>query len=594
MIEPAHRLKMRNKTRLVLLFFPMMILAFALGGILGFSNCSGTGGKQGTTDGRSGTPVGPDATPAGSAASPGHTAGASGEVPVWVADNGDGTYRNPILYADYSDPDAIRVGKDFYMVSSSFNCVPGIPVLHSRDLVNWRLVNHVFDRQIPDSAFSTPQHGNGAWAPSIRYHNREYYVYYGDPDYGIYMSKASDPTKKWSPPHLLRPAKGWIDPCPFWDDDGRAYLVRAYAGSRSGRKSILVIHRMNRKGTRFLDDGVMVFDGHGEHPTIEGPKLYKRNGYYYIFAPGGGVSHGWQTVLRSRDIYGPYEDRVVLHTGGTDINGPHQGAWVELDNGESWFLHFQDREAYGRIVHLQPVQWKDDWPVIGLDEDGNGTGEPVDSWTKPSTGYTGQAEFIQASDEFNAPYPGLQWQWHANPRPEWMFIAGNQGYMRLYCQYTPGKHPNLWEVPNLYLQKFPAPEFTATARLSFHPQQEGDRVGLVVMGMDYSALVLEQVDGAVRYSLHTRKNADRGGEELQMEEPLPLDTREIYLRVRVSEGALCRFSLSTDGDRFTEVGEVFPAAPGRWIGAKVGLFALGNVHTNDTGWADTDWFRITR
>jgi beta-xylosidase len=510
-----------------------------------------------------------------------------------MADNDDGTYKNPIIHADYSDPDAIRVGEDFYMVSSSFNCVPGLPILHSRDLVSWQIVNHVFERQLPDSVFSMPQHGNGAWAPSIRYHKGEYYVYYGDPDFGIYMSKATDPLDEWSIPHLLRPAKGWIDPCPFWDDDQRAYLVRAYAGSRSGRKSILVIHRMNHDGTELLDDGVMMFDGHDVHPTIEGPKLYKRHGYYYIFAPGGGVPQGWQTVLRSRNIYGPYEDRIVLHRGSTGINGPHQGAWVELENGESWFLHFQDREAYGRIVHLQPIEWKDDWPVIGLDADGDGTGEPVDSYRKPSTGFTGPVARIQTSDEFNSPVAGLQWQWHANPRPEWMFLAGNEGYMRLYCNYFEARDPNLWEVPNLYLQKFPAPAFNATARVNFKPKQDGDRTGMVVMGMDYSCLILEQIDGIVHYSVQTHQDANQGG-QVRKDVPVALQTDEIYLRVSVSDEATCRFSISTDGQHFNDAGKPFSAVPGRWIGAKVGLFSLGTIRTNDTGWADFDWFRITR
>ncbi len=517
----------------------------------------------------------------------------SGDEGPEGSSSGTGTYRNPILHADFSDPDAIRVGDDFYMVASSFNCVPGVPVLHSRDLVNWRIVNYVFDRQVPDSVFSSPQHGNGAWAPAIRYHKGEYYVYYGDPDFGIYMSKTANPTGKWSPPQLLRPARGWIDPCPFWDDDGKAYLVRAYAGSRSGRKSILVIHRMNAKGTRVLDDGVLVFDGHENHPTIEGPKLYKRNGYYYIFAPAGGVSHGWQTVLRSRNIYGPYEDRIVLHTGGTDVNGPHQGAWVELANGESWFLHFQDREAYGRIVHLQPMQWKDDWPVIGNDPDGDGTGEPVLSWSKPSTGYRGEAPGLQASDEFNNREQGLQWQWQANPRPEWMFLSGSQGYMRLYCNLAGEKDPNLWQVPSLYLQKFPANEFTVTAKVDFRPGQEGDMTGLLVMGMSYSALVLEQIDGAVHCYLKTHHNADRGG-NFHKTDPSGLDATPLYLRVEVSDSATCRFSISADGEEFLPVGEAFRAEPGRWIGAKVGLFALGTVRTNDTGWADFDWFRINR
>ncbi len=200
------------------------------------------------------------------------------------------------------------------------------------------------------------------------------------------MVKARNPAGPWTEPLLIKPARGWIDPCPFWDDDGNAYLVHAWARSRSGINSILTINRMTADGTKLLDEGMMVFDGRIHHPTIEGPKLYKHNGYYYIFAPAGGVTSGWQTVLRSRNLYGPYEDKIVMDQGKTAINGPHQGAWVELKSGESWFIHFQDRAAFGRIVHLQPVAWRDDWPVIGVDADGDGKGEPVLSYRKPNVG----------------------------------------------------------------------------------------------------------------------------------------------------------------------------------------------------------------
>src|SRR6266700_2153966 len=192
----------------------------------------------------------------------------SGPSRVWVADNGDGTYKNPVLYADYSDPDAIRVGDDFYMVASSFNAVPGLPILHSKDLVNWSLIAHALPEQPPRDVYSKPQHGNGVWAPAIRYHNGEFYIFYPDPDYGIYMVKAKTPEGPWSEPLLIKAAKGWIDPCPLWDDDGKAYLVSAMAASRSGIKSILVVSRMKPDGTRLLDDGVMVFDGHDKNPTV--------------------------------------------------------------------------------------------------------------------------------------------------------------------------------------------------------------------------------------------------------------------------------------------------------------------------------------
>ena len=293
---------------------------------------------------------------------------------VWVADLGNGTYKNPILHADYSDPDAIRVGDDYYLTASSFSDIPGLPILHSKDLVNWTIIGHALKKQPPFEVFDKPQHGGGVWAPAIRFHNDEFYIFYPDPDYGIYMVKTKNPAGEWEKPVLVKAGKGWIDPCPLWDDDGNAYLVSAFAGSRAGFKSVIIVSKMSVDGTKLLDDGVMVFDGHDKHPTIEGPKFYKRNGYYYIFAPAGGVPTGWELILRSKNIYGPYEEKIVLAQGKSPINGPHQGAWVTTQTGEDWFLHFQDRGAYGRIVHLQPMKWVNDFPVIGVDADGDGTG----------------------------------------------------------------------------------------------------------------------------------------------------------------------------------------------------------------------------
>ena len=319
---------------------------------------------------------------------------------VWVADNGDGTYKNPVLHADYSDPDLIRVGDDYYLTASSFNYVPSLPILHSKDLINWTIIGNVFTKQPPFETYDSVQHGGGVWAPAIRYHNGEFYIYYPDPDLGIYMVKSKNPSGPWSAPLLVKKAKGWIDPCPFWDEDGKAYLINGMAGSRAGIKSCLILSQMSQDGTILYDDGVMVFDGHDKNPTIEGPKMYKRNGYYYIMAPAGGVGKGWELAMRSKNIYGPYEQKVVLEQGLSTTNGPHQGGWVETQTGESWFLHFQDKDAYGRIAHLEPVKWVNDWPLMGVDKDGNGIGEPVLTYQKPNVGKTYPIETPQESDEF--------------------------------------------------------------------------------------------------------------------------------------------------------------------------------------------------
>ncbi len=506
---------------------------------------------------------------------------------LWQADQGDGTYRNPILFADYSDPDVVRVGDDFYLVASSFNCTPGVPILHSKDLVNWTIINHVLDR-LPFEVYNQPAHGCGVWAPSIRFHAGKFWVFFSTPDEGIFMSTAADPAGAWSPLTLVQAAKGWIDPCPFWDDDGQAYLVHAFAASRAGIKSILHICRMKPDGTALLDEGRLVFDGRAHHPTIEGPKLYKRNGYYYIFAPAGGVPTGWQTVLRSTSIYGPYEDRIVMAQGRTEVNGPHQGGWVELASGEDWFVHFQDRGAYGRIVHLQPLKWVDEWPIIGLVTNGDGVGEPVSAWRKPNIGRDYPIAVPQTSDEFEAATLGRQWQWHANPKSEWMSLEAHPGHLRLYAQ--PVQDLNLRLAPNLLLQKFPAPAFTITTLLTLAPQRVGAQAGLVVMGDAYAYVALAKTGNGYRLVQCAKSDADQAPREV---ESLDWQAASAHVRVSVRSGAVCRFSVSQDGQAFTPIGGDFQARAGRWIGAKVGLFCARPDQAVNGGWADFDWFRFS-
>jgi beta-xylosidase len=508
---------------------------------------------------------------------------------AWSPDNKDGTYKNPVLFADYSDPDVCRVGDDFYMIASSFNAVPGLPILHSKDLVNWRLIGHALERQPPFDHFSKPQHGNGVWAPAIRFRNGEFYIYYPDPDFGIYLTKAKNIGGPWSEPVLVEGGKGLIDPCPLWDDDGSVYLVHAYAGSRAGIKSVLVIKKLNAEGTKTIDAGRLVYDGHGMDPTIEGPKLHKRNGYYYLFAPAGGVATGWQLVLRSKNIYGPYERRVVMDQGATAINGPHQGAWVDTKTGEHWFIHFQDLAAYGRVVHLQPVKWIDDWPVIGIDRDGDLKGEPVLSYKKPNMGAAWPVQTPVDTDEFNSGKLGLQWQWQANHQSWWAFPG--QGFLRLFSVLSPDSAKNLWSVPNLLMQKFPAQEFTATVKFNFKPALEEEKMGLVVMGYDYAYIALTKKKNGVSLSWSVCKEADKGNAE-KTEVIGDVTATDMYFRVQVRKGGTCTFSISFDGNSFKPIGQPFTAQPGRWIGAKMGLFCLRASKTNDAGFADIDWFRV--
>ena len=512
---------------------------------------------------------------------------------TWIADQGNGMYKNPVLHADYSDPDAIRVGDDFYMTASSFEDVPGLPILHSKDLVNWKLIGHALPRLIPVNHFSVPRHGEGVWAPSIRYHNNEFYIYYPDPDFGIYLTKAKHPSGPWSEPILVEGGKGLIDPCPLWVDNGDAYLVHAYAGSRAGIKSIIVVKKMNSEGTKVIDQGKLVYDGHEVDPTIEGPKFYKRNGYYYIFAPAGGVSTGWQTVLRSKNVYGPYERKVVMHQGSTKINGPHQGAWVNTPTGEDWFLHFQDKEAYGRIVHLQPMKWVADWPVIGEDRDGDGIGEPVAIYKKPGIKTNNIIFAPPETDDFNEAELGLQWQWMANPEAWWYFLNPAKGQLRLYAVRPPAEAINLWGVGNILLQKFPAPAFSMTTKLSFSPNSklQGEKTGLAVMGLSYAAFYLESSVDGLQLVYAICNDADKSN--LESRRIISKQIKgDIYLRVTVKEGGLCSFGYSKDGITFMNSGEIFTATPGKWKGAKAGIFCSGQQPSNDAGYADFEWFRV--
>ena len=513
----------------------------------------------------------------------------------WISDLGNGKYRNPVLNADYSDPDVCRVGDDYYMTASSFNCVPGLSILHSNDLVNWKLIGHAIQRLEPQDVFSTMQHGNGVWAPSIRFHNDEFYIYYGDPDYGIFMIKTKNPAEKWSEPELVKAGKGLIDPCPLWDDNGRMYLVHAYAGSRAGIKSILAVAELNPEGNKAISPSRTVYDGHAVDPTIEGAKFYKRNGEYYIFAPAGGVATGWQVVLKSNNAYGPYERKVVLAQVKSPINGPHQGAWVNTTTGEDWFFHFQDKGAFGRIVHLQPMIWKDNgFPLIGIDKDGDGVGEPVLEYKKPKVSGTFPVQTPAESDEFDTNELGLQWQWHANPADWWSFPDAHKGILTLFSVPVPENYKNLWDVPNLLLQKFPSDKFTSTVKFSFKPDERfvGERSGLVIMGMDYALISIEKTFDGFVISQNECIGADKGNPET-INEAISAKKSDIYFRINVNPDAMCYFSYSLDGKKFTKTGKPFKAREGKWIGAKVGVFCTRPIRNNDGGRMEMDWFRVT-
>ena len=524
---------------------------------------------------------------------------------VWSPDNGDGTYTNPIINADYSDPDVCvgASGEDYYMTASSFQCVPGLPILHSRDLVNWEIVGYALKELYTGDAemvehFSTPRHGDGVWAPSIRYHDGEYYIYWGDPDFGVYMVKTKDPAGEWEKPVCVIKGKGYIDTTPLWDDDGRCYLVNGWANSRAKFASVLTVRELSADGTRPIGQPVIVFDGNGtENRTCEGPKFYKRDGWYWIMCPAGGVPTGFQLAMRAKSPYGPYDHKIVLEQGKTSINGPHQGGWIHTKYGEDWFIHFQDKEAYGRVIHLNPVDWSSGWPIMGK------KGEPVTTHKKPRSSSSVIVNPVE-SDEFDHPVMGRQWQWHAN-YDEKFGMPTAFGTFRIYTYKLSEGWKNFWEVPNLLLQKTPADEFTVTTKLRMTSKADGQFGGLIMMGLDYSALVVRRIGKEFQLVQMTCQGADKGKAQtervLATLKPTAEDKidykpgihEDIYLRLKVSDSKV-RFSYSLNGKTFTDCGDEFRMKEGKWIGAKFGFVAAESNAKADRGWVEADWIRVTK
>lgn len=554
---------------------------------------------------------------------------------TWNPNLPGGKYRNPIIDADYSDPDVCRVGNDYYMTSSSFANFPGLQILHSTDLVNWELIGSAFKDGYPvlpeyqgsDLDWHKKiQHGNYVWAPSIRYHDGWFYIYCGDPDQGLFMTKTRNPRETWSEPVWVMKGKGLIDCCPLWDEDGKAYLSHGCAGSRAGVKSVLFVAPMSPDGTKVIGPSQIVYDGHEDQPTIEGTKFYKRNGYYYIFSPAGGVKYGWQVELRSKNPYGPYEEYVGLAQGKSKINGPHQGAWVDTQNGEDWFLHFQDKHAYGRVVHLQPARWKNDWLVIGEDKDGDGCGDPVLTWKKPNLPSSGNFQPAE-DDDFNSTTLGLQWQFEGPYSQYWYFCDAAKSKLRLYGVQAPDNYKNLSDLQNALMQKLPTENFTATAKLKFIPnpsyKQKGEEAGFMIKGLDYAALKFVSTENGCVLRYVTCLGAQKGKAEKTIAEipvkmvkqakpytqkyavddiPQPrMGTVDVYVRAEVKSSGIgnnikshAQFYYSLDGKKYSKMGTPFEVKEGKWVGAKIGFFNMRPESKNDAAFLDIDWIRFTK
>lgn len=539
-------------------------------------------------------------------------------------------FRNPVLFADYSDPDVIRVGDTFYMTASSFNYTPGLPILVSKDLVNWRLVNYAL-KNIGQERFKIPRHSEGVWAPAIRFHEGMFYIYYGMPDEGYYVVRTKDPLGEWEEPVLVLEGKGLIDPCPFWDEDGRAYIIHGYAKSRIGFKSILGIFEMSPDGLKAISEDHFVFDGNDpSHPavTIEGPKVYKRDGFYYILAPAGGVREGYQVALRSKDIHGPYEIKTVMGQGSTVINGPHQGGLVDTPDGKEYYLHFQDRGLYGRICHLQPVYWNGGWPVIGINPDINGVGEPAFELDKPVI-TSEEPVYLEGSDDFKDGKPNLSWQWMGDHDDSFYGsvtdeTGAERDGLRLFCQNpSHDDMPVLWRSSNVLTQKLIYPSFRAEALVDESGLLPGERAGVCMTGGQYVAAFIEKDETGKYYvkTIHSEGDDAHKSEAVDFSELFENYVKDSGLSLENALKSINWIMTFTGGDTYfqnvthgsdeadmklkvylsfektkdimIDLGIDYTPSDHTWVGAKLGLFALSlGSNSKECGHADFKSFTL--
>ncbi|MGM9969441.1 MAG: family 43 glycosylhydrolase [Anaeroplasma sp.] len=472
-------------------------------------------------------------------------------------------YDNPIILGDYSDPDVIRRGSNYYMVASSFNHTPGLPILKSKNLVDWKILYYAIDK-LPFDRFNDVVHGAGVWAPSLRYNKGIYYLIVPFPDEGIYVYETDDiETGIWSEPWCLIDGPGIIDPCPIWIKD-KCYLVVGFAKSRIGFNSCLGLYEVSNDLKRNISGKyTIIFDGHNTQPTIEGPKFYKRNDYIYIMAPAGSVKSGWQVCLRSKNIYGPYEEKIVMLQNDSKINGAHQGALVDLPNKKYAFIHFQDLNCYGRVVHLQPVEWINDWPICGKVNDELLGGTPVDNYEyliNKKSNYK-----IDYSDDFKGSKLSYLWQTPANKGFGWYEI---NDCLKLNCIYHNEKSLKALNlVPNLFLTKLCFKSFSVKSFCVLNLINDNDEVGFTYMGRDYQYICVRMINGVNHLQL-------RQGHFNQENDIVILDliynNSTIEFNLKYIEPNI--YQLGFNG---SYINKKFIATPGRWIGGKIGIYARG-------------------
>jgi len=506
-------------------------------------------------------------------------------------DQGDGTYVNPILNADYPDSDVEQVGDTYYMISSKNQMAPGMVILESKDMVNWTIIGHVWEKLTWSPEYNWDGmggYGFGVYAGDLAYHDGSWYCYQIDARHGLYMSSAKDIRGPWSEPHKMLPAsKVYDDPAVYWDEEEhQAYLIcntgtklKSPQSKNPGNEDY--IFKMSWDGREILDEGKLVYSSAG---WAEAAKIYKFNGTWYLFlAEGIGSGDRKQIVLRSKtdSIYGPYEKRVVLESGNGITRSCSQGAMMQAPDGSWWYTHQLKQNApspfEGRPQCLEPVRWVDGWPIIGEDVDGDGIGEPVRRHKKPIEGHPVTAP--ATSDDFNSPKLGPQWEWNHNPRDTHWSLTDRDGWLRLRAG-KPVRNGGFWDAYNTISQRIMGTTCgQAAAKFDLSGMKPGQMAGFVRFGGGYHLLgVRVNEDGARRLFFDANGKLIEGPE---------INGDDFWIRTR-NKGDNAWFSYSTDGETFTDFGPVFILAFGKWLGERLGFFCWNKE--KEAGHIDVDWF----
>lgn len=490
----------------------------------------------------------------------------------WSADKGNGTYSNPLMYGDWPDPDVIRVEDDFYFVSTSMHYVPGCPIAKSKDLVNWEMCGYAIERYDEDPKYDMKggtMYTAGSWANTIRYRNRIFYVGFCTPntDKPGRFSMCTATTIKGPWKRTIFP-EYMYDPGLLFDDDGKVYIAHG--------QGTIYVTELKKDALSVKTPQQKVYHN-PQHPYLEGSHIYKINGMYYMMNSSSGVQ---MVCLRSKNIYGPYEEKIVMKDK-TPIPyttyPPHQGGMVQLKDDSWWFIIMQDYGPIGRTPNLLPVTWEDGWPMIGVN------GKMVANYIKPTIGQTYKPTAPATTDDFNSPKLALQWQWNHNPDGSKYSLTERTGYIRLKAA---NKAAELSVARNTLTQRVQGPNSTGTCVMDVKGMRNGNIVGLTVFQDPYAYI-------AVKQTANIRKI-------IMFNEGKIVDSTEVFVgdsvwfRAKVSETGSADFYYSFDGKTFTALGDTLSMQLGYpWTANRFGLFNFSTTDEGLSGYADFNWFHFS-